>query len=140
MAFYRRSELQGVAQSKLDDAILLLEHKRYSNAYYLAGYAVEVGLKACIAKQITADVIPDRRFISDTHVHELRKLIGVAGLATELKKQEGDDPQFAVNWALVAQWDPEVRYSGVDSSSAQYLIEAVADDNSGVFRWIKALW
>jgi HEPN domain-containing protein len=58
----KRSELQTRAQAKLDDAILLLQHGRYTNAYYIAGYAVELGLKACIAAQIDAETIPDKAF------------------------------------------------------------------------------
>ncbi|MDO9249509.1 MAG: hypothetical protein Q7U11_23860, partial [Phenylobacterium sp.] len=69
-----------MAQTKLDDALLLLAHKRYSNAYYLAGYAIEIALKACISRQITADVIPDKAFINAIHTHQLKDLVGVAGL------------------------------------------------------------
>ena len=48
---YKRVDLQALAQAKLDDAKLLFDNGRFSNAYYLAGYAVELGLKACIARQ-----------------------------------------------------------------------------------------
>jgi hypothetical protein len=34
---YKRTDLRAMAQAKLDDAILLLQHGRFSNAYYLAG-------------------------------------------------------------------------------------------------------
>src|SRR5258708_26287810 len=80
----RRAVLQAIAQAKLDDALLLFQHRRFSNAYYLAGYAVEIGLKACIAKQISAETIPDKAFINDIFKHGLRELIGVAGLSAEL--------------------------------------------------------
>lgn len=140
MAFYRRTDLQAIAQAKLDDAVLLSEHRRFSNAYYLSGYAVEIGLKACIARQITTDVIPDRGFINDTYRHELKKLIGIAGLTRELQDREGQDPAFAANWALVAQWNPEVRYESVDSYSAQLLLQAITDNTVGVFPWIRQYW
>lgn len=35
------SDLQALAEMRLQDAIILLEHERWSAAYYLAGYAVE---------------------------------------------------------------------------------------------------
>ncbi len=48
-----------LAAAKCEDATLLLAHARFSSAYYLAGYALELALKACIAKQFAAEVIPD---------------------------------------------------------------------------------
>jgi len=38
-----RADLQRRAQAKRDDARLLAQHGRWSNAYSLAGYAVELG-------------------------------------------------------------------------------------------------
>jgi HEPN domain-containing protein len=140
MAFYRKIELQSISQAKIDDARLLLENGRSSNAYYLAGYAVEIGLKACIAKQISAAVLPDKRFINDTYVHDLRKLVGVAGLSHELSTKEENDINFATNWAIVAQWTPEKRYEGIDQYTAQILVEAIAQEGSGVLPWIRTFW
>lgn len=60
----KRSDLQSLAESKLRDAKILFEHERYSSAYYLAGYAVEIGIKACFARQITAETIPDKQAIN----------------------------------------------------------------------------
>ena len=141
MAFsLKRSDLQKIAQAKLDDALLLLAHQRFSNAYYLGGYAVEIGLKACIARQITAETIPDKNLVIDTYSHQLRKLVGVAGLSNELKMQEQQDPMFSANWALVAEWVPEIRYGPVDPLSAQLLLQAISDSSKGVFQWIKVHW
>jgi HEPN domain-containing protein len=141
MAFgYRRTDLQAIARAKLEDALLLFKHGRFSNAYYLAGYAVEIGLKACIARQIVAETIPDRHFISETYRHELNKLIGAAGLTADLKAREQRSPAFAANWSTVAEWSPEKRYESIDSYSAQFMIEAVNEPENGVFPWIKIYW
>jgi hypothetical protein len=141
MAFgYRRAELQAVAQAKLEDALLLFQHRRFSNAYYLAGYAIEIGLKACIARQIAAETIPDRNFINETYRHELIKLVGIAGLTAELRTREQRSPAFAANWSTVAEWSPEKRYESIDSYSAQFMIEAVNEPENGVFPWIKTYW
>jgi HEPN domain-containing protein len=137
---YKRTDLQAYAQAKLDDASILLQNRRYSNAYYLAGYAVELGLKACIAAQINAETIPDRTFIRDIFKHEFPKLIGLAGLTTELKDQKEKDSGFGANWAIVSEWSPDVRYETRDVTSAQTLITAIADPDSGVLQWIKTYW
>jgi hypothetical protein len=46
----------------------------------LAGYSVECGLKACVAKQIREHDFPDRQFVLDSYTHDLNRLIGLAGL------------------------------------------------------------
>lgn len=53
-----RSDLQKLAAERIADAKALLAMKRWSAAYYLAGYAVECGLKACIAKLTKAEEFP----------------------------------------------------------------------------------
>ena len=136
----KRSDLRANARAKLDDAILLLENRRYSSAYYLAGYAVEIGLKACIAAQISAETIPDKAFIKGVLNHQFKTLVGLAGLAGLLKDEENNDQIFATNWALAAQWEPDARYDAIDPMSAQLLVEAIANPTSGVLKWIKTHW
>ena len=140
MATIKRTDLQAVAQSKIDDAQYLLANKSYSNAFYLAGYAVEIGLKACIAKQFFADAIPDKKFVMDIHVHDLRRLIGLAGLTAELRTKEATSRQFSLNWALVTEWTPEVRYGAVDAMTARVMLLAITDTTDGVLPWIKTVW
>lgn len=135
-----RTDLQANAQAKLDDAVLLLKQGRYSNAYYLAGYAVEIGLKACIAAQITAETVPAKEFIKGILNHEFTGLVGLAGLKGEIKLEQDKDPDFAANWAVVSEWTSDKRYEAIDPASAQALIDAIADPKSGVLRWIKTRW
>lgn len=136
----KREDLQANAQAKLDDAIILLQHGRFSNAYYLAGYAVEIGLKACIAAQISAETIPDKAFIKRILDHDFMNLVGLAGLAKALKDQEDQDDVFGANWALVCEWLPDSRYESSDPTSAQAIMSAIIDPKSGVFSWIKTHW
>ncbi len=136
----RRQDLRNGAEAKIADAILLLENRRYSNAYYLAGYAIELGLKACIARQVVSDTIPDREFFNKIFSHEFPKLISLAGLAAELKRAQDRDRIFAANWAICDEWRPDVRYRSVDGTNAELLVFAVANDKTGVFPWIRNFW
>ncbi|KAA5603426.1 HEPN domain-containing protein [Blastochloris sulfoviridis] len=136
----RRSDLRAMEQAKIQGAILLLENGRYSNAYYLAGYAVEIGLKACIATQVIAETIPSPEFLKNVLNHDFPKLVGLAGLATELKEQKDKDSEFAANWAIVSEWSVETRYETRDPMSAQIMIQAVCDPKSGVLEWTKKFW
>lgn len=136
----RRSDCQIYAQSKLDDALLLANKGRFGSAYYIAGYSIEMALKACIAKQFAEHVIPDARFVNAIYSHKFRDLISVAGLAGELKKEEQRKHQFSAYWGLVCEWSPESRYEPADKYSAQLLIQAISCKDDGVFRWIQKYW
>jgi hypothetical protein len=135
-----RLELQRLSQAKVDDAQLLCTNGRYGNAYYLAGYAVELGLKACVAKQIREHQIPDKALINGIYTHEAPKLIGLAGLSGALKEQQDRDGLFQSYWAICAEWKPDARYVMNDAMSAELLLTAVGDPEHGVLQWIKAHW
>ena len=43
-----RADFQKLANERVADARALLAARRWGGAYYLAGYAVECGLKSCV--------------------------------------------------------------------------------------------
>jgi len=135
-----RSELQRLAQEKLDDAILLFANMRFSNSYYLAGYAIELGLKACIARQISAETIPNKDVINSVYQHDFKNLIGIAGLTQQLADAQKRDPDFGANWATVYEWKEIRRYQQTEEITAKKMIEAVSDSKTGVLTWIKTQW
>lgn len=137
---YRRNDLRAQADAKVADAMLLLHHRRFSNAYYLAGYAVELGLKACIAAQIAAETLPDKDLLKGLLTHEYPKLVGLAGLGQELKDKQDADEVFASNWAVASEWKPDSRYEMIDPTTAQQLLQAICDPKSGVLQWIRTHW
>ena len=128
-----------LAQEKIDDANLLFDHGRFSNAYYLYGYAVEFALKARIAKRFLQDAIPDRTILRDVFIHDIEKLIRVADLIEELKveRQSGG---FGINWATVTMWSEESRYESVGIVRATAMRHAVTDVQEGVFQWLTRFW
>jgi hypothetical protein len=75
-----RSDLQKIADIRVIDAKLLLDAGRFEGAYYLIGYAVECGLKACIAKQIKEFDFPDKKLVNDSYSHDLLKLLRLSGV------------------------------------------------------------
>lgn len=135
-----RTDLQKLSQVKFDDAMLLLDNKRYCNAYYLAGYAVELGLKACVARQIRQEEIPDKRLIQKVFTHEFDKLIGLAGLRSELTNAQDAENKFQAFWGIAAEWSPDARYEINDAMSAQLLLTAIGDPEHGVLKWIQNHW
>src|ERR1700681_3770039 len=88
-----RLELRRLAEDRIADAGVLLAAGRWSGAYYLAGYAVECGLKACIAKLTNQDDFPrDRRLLEECYTHSLEKLLKPAGLKSGARRRHAGEP------------------------------------------------
>ena len=135
-----KNDLEGLAQIRLDDSITLFQAKRYSAAYYLAGYAVELALKACISKLMQPNTIPDKAFINAIFTHKLDSLLSTTGLLPQFNIDIKSDHQFAANWIIVNNWNEESRYQIWDQISAGNLLQAITEPNHGVFQWVKKHW
>lgn len=139
-----KSQLQQLAQERLDAADKLLDQALWSSAYYLSGYAVELALKACIAGQFRADEIPDKNFVNSIHTHHLQTLSMLAGF-TQLNPKKGETPPpdlqvLLDNWATVSDWRETSRYEKKTEQEARALVGAIGDSEDGVFQWLKKHW
>jgi len=136
-----RRTFQQLADERILDATVLLEHRRYSAAYYLAGYAVECALKACIAKQTKRyDFPPRRSHIEDIYTHDLRRLVKAAGLDKARIALEAQDIEFSNNWNTVILWTEQSRYNTSTRDEVRRLLRAVADEDHGVLQWVRRSW
>jgi HEPN domain-containing protein len=126
---------------RIDEAEMLLAQGKYDGAYYLAGYAVECGLKACIARLTSQDDYPPKpKFIHDDYSHEIEKLVKTAGLTAQRDADAAADPVLQANWDTVKDWTEESRYERRTQAQAQQLIAAITDAAHGVLPWIKRRW
>ena len=135
-----RSEFKKLSARRVREASILLANRQYSGAYYLAGYAVECGLKACIARQVRRHEFPNLQTVRDSYTHDLRQLVRVAGLEAGLEANSRTDPTFRRYWATVKDWKEDSRYRVVSRGSAQDLLGAVADPGHGVITWLQHYW
>lgn len=133
-------DLQALAEMRLKDAVVLLDNKRWSAAYYLAGYSVECGIKAVIALSFRAQVIPDKNFVNKIYSHQLLDLMNLAGLKAKLQEQMQASDPFNANWAVVSGWSEQVRYETIDPFTSITMVEAVSDQQAGVLPWLKTYW
>src|SRR5947207_8112894 len=113
-----RVELQRLAKDRLHDAKVLLAGRRWSGAYYLAGYAVECALKACIAKLMKSEEFPDKNFAEKCWTHHLPQLLGLAGLKADLDTAALADSDLADNWNTVKEWTESSRYARTTKAKA----------------------
>jgi hypothetical protein len=136
-----RDAYRRVAQARLVDAQVLLRARRYVGAYYLAGYAVEAALKACIARQFRAATIPDKGSVDKLYVHNLVALVRFANLVDALDAERRRDSLFGAHWQTVQGWSAESRYLLTQPAiEAHNMVDGVADRAHGVLRWLKQHW
>src|SRR5438445_5965647 len=121
----RRSEFQNIARTRLREARLLLIGGEPSGAYYLAGYAVECALKACIARQFQRHDVPEKALVQRIYTHKLIDLVDIAGLRPSLQAREASSPAFRLNWAVVKDWSEASRYAQTSTAVAQDMIRGV---------------
>ena len=135
-----RTDLQTLSATRLHEAKLLLAANASDGAYYLAGYAVECALKACIAKETLRYEFPEKKRVNASHTHDLGELVKVAELQDALQAAAKSDPVFRQYWNDVQEWSEQSRYSKHSEQSARALIEAIGDRNHGVMKWVKLYW
>src|SRR4051812_12696520 len=100
-----RADLQQLAGERLREAKALLAARCWSGAYYLAGYAVECGLKSCLIKHLMrTDQFPERRFSEQCWTHDLKQLLGLTELKGVLAEDSLADPNLGSNWDIAKDW------------------------------------
>ena len=137
-----RSDFQTLTEVRIRETLVLLENQCYEGAYYLAGYAVECALKACIARNTNQyDFPPDRNTINRIYSHNLEGLLKEAGLERDRRAQAGNRPAFSVYWKCVTDWSEEARYEqSITRQDAENLYLAIMDEDDGVLLWLSNYW
>ncbi len=137
-----RSDFQTLAEVRIKEALVLLENQCYEGAYYLAGYAVECALKACIARNTNQyDFPPDRNTVNRIYSHNLEWLLQEAGLEVAHRAQCQSNTTFAEYWDVVVRWSETSRYNtSIAMQEAAGLCLAIADQDDGVLTWLSQLW
>ena len=135
-----RDTLQRLADLRAAEARLLLDNGYYSGAYYLAGYAVECALKACITKQVREFDFPNLDLARKSYSHRLTDLAKAGGVDQEIEQEIKSNSAFSECWLTVVSWVSESRYSTHTREDAIALLASVTDANNGVLPWIKKRW
>jgi HEPN domain-containing protein len=137
-----RAELQKLANDRVADAKALLAAKRWAGAYYLAGYAVECGLKACVLAHVerTGVIFEDKKYAEKCWTHDLKDLLRLSGVQADFNVDAAADADLLENWGLVKDWTESSRYARTPKGRAELFYEAVTDQKHGVLTWIKVRW
>jgi hypothetical protein len=130
---------------RLEDAEALLRASRWAAAYYLAGYAVECGLKSCVLKHIedTGAIFAPGDYLKDLSkcwTHDFGLLLKLAGLTSTHGVALGASPAFQTFWTVTKNWSETSRYEERAESEAKTLYEAITNNPDGVLLWIQQHW
>jgi HEPN domain-containing protein len=139
-----RAEFQALAEVRLREAEALSAAGLWDGAYYLAGCAVECGLKACILARVERDpgvLFLEKRFSERCWSHDLSQLLALAALAGVMDADGKANPRLVRNRQTVQAWDEGWRYSlAVAEADARGLCDAIRDPADGVLTWISKRW
>lgn len=141
MSYMNRTDFQSLARIRLREAKILYDSGRYEGAYYLFGQAIECAFKACVAKQTKRYDFPDKDRTNSAYTHDLTKLLNLSSLAQKHREESAKNNIFALNWALVKDWNVESRYFvEMNRAKARDFRSAVVSRKNGIFPWIQRQW
>lgn len=131
------SSCKKLACVRLDEAKILYKSKKYSGAYYLAGYAIELGIKAFYCKSRRKYTFPpEPKVVNRLYVHDLNDLITVCELKREFDKDTKNDNSLQSNWETVKDWSEKSRYFQIKKSDSESMINSV----EVILKWIQTKW
>ncbi len=137
-----RTELRQLSTQRIDEARALLAAKHWPGAYYLAGYALECALKACVLAYIerTGIIFEDKKYGEKCWTHDIEELVRLALLTVERDKAAGANLNLGQNWLTAKDWSETSRYRNSPQLQAEELFSALTDNNDGILSWVKTYW
>ena len=143
-------EIRKIANQRLEEAEILLENNMFNGAFYLAGYSVELYLKAKICEVFN---IPNLFNFDDdcviykigrikklTFTHDLNELILLSGLHYKIINTKKDSAEFSANISFILEkWDSNVRYRKqgyIKKEQLKQIISFLNDKEKGLLQWI----
>ena len=151
VAMKNATEIWELGERRLAEAKALLQNDFCEGALYLAGYSIELFLKAKICELLRIPNLFDEAFSSNDikardfrkpfYTHDLAILLYYSGLSEKFLDEKAQNQAFAKNWELLSEtWNENCRYKICGSFSTrdtQRSIAAIEDASNGVKQWIK---
>lgn len=109
-------EITDLADKRLKEAELLHANGMEEGALYLAGYVVELMLKARICKNLDIEnfyIRPIKTGKQAFFTHDLEQLLTLSGLRTMFDQEILANTTLANAWLIICTWDEERRYVSV---------------------------
>lgn len=116
------ADIKSLAVDRYSDAECLLNAGRFDAAYYIAGYSVELLIKARVCKTLGIEDFfdfgnPQKTKLKNSDsiyrpykVHDLEQLLVLSGIYTEFDTALKADITFKAAWSIIKNWDENTRY------------------------------
>ena len=145
--------IRQIAQERLAEAKILANSKKFDGAFYLAGYSVELMLKAKICEYLDIPNLFDEEQstkINDPGFGEIRRifkthnllhLLWLSGLRRKFDHEKAENQKlFNLNSLLFENWDEQIRYKPCGyckSIDVLTMLQILEDPEEGLFLWIQ---
>jgi hypothetical protein len=112
-----------------------------NGAFYLAGYAAELYLKAKICESLKLpnfyDQYAPKSDLSKTFlIHNLERLMLLSGLLLAFETEKASNPLFLADWQTIQTWSEKSRYDVRSSHSIDNATEFITSVKN-LIQWIK---
>jgi HEPN domain len=149
-------KIKELAVERLDEARILYENGKYDGSFYLAGYSVELMLKAKICERMGIPNLFDevnsnqnldaseRRGLDEikkvVKTHNLFTLLIFSGLKVKIDEEKALNEIFSSGCALLfSKWNEKIRYKvigHITSQEARIMIQFLTMENN-LLTWIE---
>jgi HEPN domain-containing protein len=133
----RSSVLCELADDRIREANILLSHGQHTGAAYIAGYAVELLLKAILAARANAGVWPLDHNVAEYRTHDFEDFLKLCGLREQMRQSSAKNFELGSNWVILREWRTDLRYRRLQRALAADIVQAVSDQRDGVARWLR---
>jgi len=150
-------EIKRLAFERLQEAVILCDNGKYDGAFYLAGYSIELMLKAKVCEQWDIPSLFDENYqthgISEVRraikTHDIAVLLIFSGLKAKFDLAKSINKELmGLNTLLFTTsgrclWNEQVRYQVPGSQSPENVIAFIAflQHEEGLLQWInKNYW
>lgn len=147
------AQIRQLAFERLEEAQILAQNGKYDGAFYLAGYSIELMLKAKVCEQFGVDNLFDEacKFLGASEVrraiktHDIAVLFIFSGLrnkfeiAKSTSKVLGKTNTWLFDTSGHCIWNEQVRYQLAGSQNASDVLELIGllEHEEGLLQWIK---
>ena len=146
------TEIRNLAKQRLSEAEILYQNGKYDGAFYLAGYSIELTLKAKICERLGIPNLFDETDANTNSIkgiseirktlktHNLFTLLIFSGLKIKFDNDKATNIELAkANSLLFNAWDENARYKPCGhmlDKDVEKLINLLSQSN-GILSWIE---
>jgi len=146
-------EIEVLAKERLEEANILCTNEKYAGAFYLAGYSIELMLKAKICKHFDIDNLFDEQCsiygVSQVRkalkTHDIAVLLIFSGLQSKLEEAKSHSRVLMQTYSRLFEasghciWSEQLRYTLVDTPAPEDILTLMIllGHEEGLLKWIK---